>query len=268
MTTKNVLAIHDMSCIGKSSLTVALPILSAYGGECRALPTALLSTHTGGFSDFTFLDLTDEMRKILAAWQPLNLHFDAIYSGFMANVTQIDILKEIFGSYPALRVVDPVMADNGVLYSTFDEDYVKKMRELVPLSDIITPNVTEACLLTGILYQEQHDEIFINDLLAGLRVLGASKIALTSVHQADKIGVAAAEGSSVSYHWTKEIRGLYHGTGDIFASVLTAQLMADKSFDTAVIEAVKFVSRAILATPASADPRFGVNFEEVLANDK
>ena len=170
---KNVLAVHDISCIGRCSLTVALPILSSFGVETRLLPTALLSTHTGGFTGFTYLDLTDEMQKIMSAWQPLNLQFDGIYSGFMASGQQIDVLKNLISDYKTADnqvVIDPVMADNGQLYSVFDQAFVAKMAELIPFADVLTPNITEACLLTGTTYQaDNHDLAYLQTLIGKLQ---------------------------------------------------------------------------------------------------
>jgi len=268
MRIKNVLAIHDISCIGRCSLTVALPIISAYGVECRLLPTALLSTHTGGFTDFTYLDLTDEMQKILTAWQPLKLQFDAIYSGFMASAAQIDILKLTAQAYSALTVIDPVMADDGQLYSVFDQAFVEKMKEAVPLADVLIPNITEACLLTDTPYPAggKLTQDFIEDLASALQNMGAKRLVLTGVSfESGKIGAAAInESGDVNYAFTDQIGAAYHGTGDIFGSVLTAQLVKGQSLLSATQAAVDFVVAAIKATPSDADKKYGVNFEEVL----
>ena len=275
---KNVIAVHDISCVGRCSLTVALPILSSFGVETRTLPTALLSTHTGGFTGFTYLDLTAEMQKIMTAWQPLNLQTDGIYSGFMASAQQIDVLKNLISTYktPANQIViDPVMADNGELYSVFDADFVKKMAELIPYADVLTPNITEACLLTDTPYQSGlQDEAFITELIEKLQAKGAKSVVLTGVStQAGKIGVAVSHQNSVSadniqIYLTNQISGSYHGTGDIFGSVLTAKLINGESLFTAAKIAADFVVATIQATPEEADKRYGVNFEQVLASKK
>lgn len=270
---KNVLAIHDISCVGRCSLTVALPIISAFGVECRLLPTALLSTHTGGFIDFTYLDLTNEMKNILVAWKPLGLRFDAIYSGFMATAEQIDILKSVISDYPTLSVIDPVMADNGELYSVFDQTFVEKMKEVVPIADVLIPNLTEACLLTDTPYREKIDRDFIEDLASSLQNMGAKNIVFTGVSFTEKeIGAAVVyEDGNISFAMSEKQPDFYHGTGDIFGSVLTAELVNGKSLVEAAQIASDFVVDSIKATEATnpaADKKYGVNFESVLANRK
>ena len=275
--TKNVLAVHDISCIGRCSATVALPIISHYGVETRLLPTALLSTHTGGFTGFTYLDLTDEMQKIITAWQPLDLHFDSIYSGFMASAQQIDVLKNLISTYKTEKnqiIIDPVMADNGELYSVFDQAFVEKMGQLLPFADILMPNVTEASLLTGIPYQaDQHDPAYIKSLIEKLQALGAKNIVLTGVKpQAGTVGVAvqadpaSSQADGLQIYTTAEISGSYHGTGDVFGSVLTAKVLAGQSLFESAKAAADFVVACIKATPEAADKRYGVNFERVLAD--
>lgn len=271
--TKNVLAVHDISCVGRCSLTVALPIISHFGVETRVLPTALLSTHTGGFTGFTYLDLTNEMRHILTAWEPLRLNFDSIYSGFMASSEQIDVLKALITSYKTVKnqvVIDPVMADNGELYSVFDQAFVTKMAELIPYADVLTPNVTEACLLTNTPYPEGiHSDSFVKKIITALQEKGAKAVVLTGVHHSDEqIGIAVGSDHSVKTYFAKEIKGSYHGTGDVFGSVLTAKLTNGSSLFEAAQTAVDFVIACIKATPDDADKRYGVEFEQVLANEK
>ena len=153
---KRALTIQDISCFGQCSLTVALPVISACGTETCVLPSAVLSTHTSGFKDYTCLDMTDEMKKILAHWAKLDIRFDAIYTGYLATAEQIDIVKGAFGTRlkdGGLKIVDPVMGDFGKLYPAFDMDFVGAMKELCSVADVILPNVTEACLLTGKQYK-------------------------------------------------------------------------------------------------------------------
>lgn len=264
--TKTVLAFHDISCVGRCSLTVALPIISNYGIECRVLPTALLSTHTGGFTDFTMLDLTDEMKNIFTAWRSLDLHFDAIYSGFMPSKKQIDVLKTLIQIYPAFTIIDPVMADNGSPYSVFDNDYIEKMKELIPFADVLIPNVTEACLLAGVPYRDYYDESYIQSLIVNLKAQGAKQVVITGIRLKNhQIGAASSTESRIHYSFSDEISGNYPGTGDIFGSVLTSELMNGRSLKDATEEAVQFVVSCIKATPIDADKRYGVNFEQVLA---
>jgi pyridoxine kinase len=269
MTNKNVLAIHDISCIGRCSLTVALPIISAFGVECRLLPTALLSTHTGGFTGYTYLDLTDEMQNILEAWAPLNLHFDSIYSGFMASGSQIDILKSVIAANPSsLSVVDPVMADNGKLYSVFDQSFVEKMKEVVAVADVLIPNITEACLLTDTAYPSVITEDFIEDLASSLQNMEAKNIIFTGVSlEPGRIGAAVVnQNGDIQYAMAEQQADSYHGTGDIFGSVLTAQLTNGISLLESAQSACDFVVAAIKETSSDADKRYGVNFEAALAN--
>ncbi|BAV02400.1 pyridoxamine kinase [Lactococcus formosensis] len=272
--TKNIVAVHDISCVGRCSLTVALPIISAYGIECRLLPTALLSTHTGGFTNFTYLDLTDEMRNIIQAWQELNLQMDGIYSGFMASAEQIDVLKGLIDIYKDennLTIIDPVMADHGELYSVFDMHFVEKMGELLPYADVLLPNITEACLLTGTPYQEGvQTEGFIEMLIEKLQARGAKNIVLTGVMLDEKyIGAAAARSTGqIDYVLAEKLPGAYHGTGDIFGSVLSAELTNGKTLTAATREAVDFVVKSIKNTPKSADKRYGVEFEQTLKSKR
>ncbi|MCL2796894.1 MAG: pyridoxamine kinase [Firmicutes bacterium] len=267
---KNVLAIHDISCVGRCSLTVALPIISAMGCTCASLPTALLSTHTGGFTGFTCLDLTDEMRKILAAWRPLGLKFDAVYSGFLASGRQIDIVKDAIKSYrteKTVAVIDPVMADDGVLYKIFDAAFVEEMKKLVPFADVLVPNMTEAMLLTDTKYTDgPYKPAFIEALIKELKAMGAKNVVLTGVFfEEGSLGVAVSGEGKVETYFVPRIEGSYHGTGDIFGSVLTAALVGGKTLIEASIAAVDFVVASIKATPASADKKYGVDFETALA---
>lgn len=267
--TKNILAVHDISCVGRCSLTVALPIISHFGVEARVLPTGLLSTHTGGFTGFTFLDLTDEMRKILAAWKPLNLQFDSIYTGYLGSAEQIDLVKEILTTYPSNFSFDPVMADNGELYPAFDDNFVAKMRELVPLSNLIMPNLTEASFLTEIPYQTEQTEAFLSNLTEKLQKMGAKNIVLTGIEKDNKIGARAiSETSEITEYLTEKIGESYHGTGDIFGSVLVAELTKGEKLSTATTKAVDFVRESIRETPTDADLRYGVNFEAALEKDR
>lgn len=263
---KNILAIHDISCVGRCSATVALPIVSAYGVECRLLPTALLSTHTGGFEGFTYLDLTSEMKNILTAWEPLDLKFDAVYSGFMANANQLDVLEEVIDRYGRFAIIDPVMADNGEIYSVFDQAYVERMKKVLPKADLLVPNITEACLLTDTAYPSDVTKDFIEDLASALQNAGTKNIVITGVSFDDQtIGAAVIkESGDIEYAMAEKMPDSYHGTGDIFASVLAANLVKGKSLLESTQIACDFVVSAIKVTPEGVDKRFGVNFEDVL----
>ncbi|MDR0433546.1 MAG: pyridoxamine kinase [Gracilibacteraceae bacterium] len=272
---KRALAIHDISCFGRCSLTVALPILSAAGIETAVVPTAVLSTHTGGFTGFTYRDLTEDIKPIIKHWRDLGLGFDAVYTGFLGSFAQIDIVAEVFDLWRregALIVVDPVMADDGKLYSIFPADFPNGMRKLCASADVITPNLTEAALLLDIPYNPgpfTRDEIELT--LRRLSELGPRRVVLTGVTRAegpDMLGAASydAQTGEVSFSGLRRLEPMYHGTGDIFASVLTAALMHGKSLALATEAAVRFTVESLKRSKlAGTDNRFGVNFEEGLA---
>ena len=270
---KRIAAIHDISCFGKCSLTVALPIISAAGIEVAAIPTAVLSTHTGGLSGYTYRDLTDDILPIIDHWQTLDLKFDAIYTGFLGSFEQVDIVSEIFDRLKTtdnLIVVDPVMADNGELYKIFPQDFPAGMKKLCAKADVIVPNITEAVLMLGEPYQEgPYTPSYIEDLLKKLAALGAGQVVLTGVYfNRQQLGAAAYDSKSgvVSYAFSEWIEGYYHGTGDVFASALLAALLRDFSISQAAQIAVDFTVGSIARTKeAGTDIRFGVNFEAGLA---
>lgn len=269
---KRVAAIHDLSGFGKCSLTVALPILSAAGIEVSALPTAVLSTHTGGIPGYTYLDLTTEMEPILHHWESLHLHFDAIYTGFLGSFEQIRIVKEFFAVFKTEKnkiLVDPVMADNGELYKIFTPAFAEGMKSLCRQADIIVPNLTEAALLLDEPYRPgPYTRAYIEALLRKLSDLGPSQIVLTGVYFKDgELGTASydREAHATGYYFVSQIPGYYHGTGDVFASALLAGLLNNFNLEEAAAKAVRFTADSILKTYESkTDYRFGVNFEQSL----
>ena len=271
---KRVAAIHDISGVGKCSLTVALPIISAAGVECSAMPTAVLSTHTGGFEGFTFRDLTEDMRNIADHWKKENIRFDAFYSGYLGSLGQIDIVRDIFEMFrtpETLIMVDPVMADNGVLYSLFTFDHVKGMAMLCGHADVIVPNRTEAAFMLEREYKDgpmSKDEV--DDLLYALAGLGSKKVVLTGVHfRDDDLGAASynAQTGQIDYVMDKRIEGMYHGTGDVFGSFLMGALMCGRNLAEATRIAVDYTCAAIrLTAEDGTGPRMGVRFESVLAD--
>ena len=270
MTTPRVAAIHDMSGFGRCSLTVAIPVLSAMGVQCCPLPTAFLSTHTGGFTGFTFLDMTEEMPKVAAHWKSLNLHFNAVYSGFLGSFEQLDIVKEFFSLFKRednLILVDPVMGDNGELYKIFTPKFAKGMRSLCERADIIVPNLTEAALLLGEPYQAgPYTKAYIDGILHKLSQLGPKQVVLTGVYFDEKeLGAATfdMERNATEYVLTEKIPGYYHGTGDVFASALLSGLLNNFNLERSAEIAVRFTAESILRTfKAQTDYRFGVNFEQ------
>lgn len=269
---KRLAAIHDISGIGKCSLTAALPIISAAGIEAAAMPTAVLSTHTGDISGFTYRDLTGDMPAIAAHWHSLGIKFDAIYSGFLGSTEQVDIVADFIDESKRNEctvIVDPAMADSGEMYKTFNSDFADKMEALCSKADIIIPNITEAAILCKCEYIEnRHTEEYIVHLLHELSSFSSKAVVLTGVSFEDcKIGCAVLDKSdnSVSYSFSDRLPGKYYGTGDIFASALTGAFLRKKTVSESTDIATKFVFSAIKRTfDAGTDPRFGVNFEEGL----
>ncbi len=272
MAQKRIAAIHDISCFGKCSLTVALPIASAGGIETSIIPTAVLSTHTGGFTGFTYRDLTDDILPIVEHWQTLDIHFDAIYTGFLGSFEQIDIVGEVFErlrSKDTLVFVDPVMGDLGQLYSIFPKEFPAGMKRLASLADFLVPNITEATLLLGKEYRDGPYEIaYIEEILHELAALGPKKIVLTGVYfEEGMLGAATYDQGDIHYVFEKQIPGHYHGTGDIFGSALLTALLKGHSIEQATKIAVAFTTGAIERTRiAGTEPRNGVDFEEEIPN--
>ncbi len=269
---KRVAAIHDISCFGKCSLTVALPIISAAGIECAGIPTAVLSTHTGGFSGYTFRDLTDDIMPVASHWKKEGLTFDAVYTGYLGSVEQIDLVCEAidtFGTDDTLLIVDPVMADHGKLYGGFPESFPKEMVRLCAKADIITPNITEAAFMTDMPYMEApHSEEYIKGLLDGLRKITNGKIVLTGVcYNEGEIGAACLEGEKLEYIFTPLVNAMYHGTGDVFTSTLTCGVLMGKTLSESTLIAAKFTAGCIKITKEQyPEMKYGVNFESQIPN--
>lgn len=266
MQNNRVLSIQDISCFGQCSLTVALPVISACGVETSILPSAVLSTHTMGFNGYTCLDLTDEMRKILAHWDAQNIKFSAIYTGYLATAEQIQTVRNAFNTRlkeNGLKIVDPVMGDYGRLYPAFDMGFVDVMRTLCADADILLPNITEASLLTGLEYKEDYGEDYIDGLLCSLRELGAKNIVLKGVgYDSATTGVVVWDGKEKYYYSHPKVERVCHGTGDLFASAFTGLLMRGVPIKQAVVKAADFVVESIKLT--GEDQWYGVNFEPAL----
>ena len=265
MSYKRILTIQDISCLGQCSLTVALPILSACGMETVILPSAVLSTHTGGFTGYTFRDLTDDIPKIKAHWQKEKIKFDGIYTGYLGSTKQIEYVKDIIGNMlvPGAKViVDPAMADGGKLYPGFDNDFVEAMKTLCFGADIIIPNITEACLLTGFEYKEKYDRAYIDGLLNELKKCGAGDIILTGIGYEDGYtGVVIYENGNYHYYKHEKIAGGYHGTGDVYASSFVGAMMNGRDeFESAKI-AADYTLECIKATKDDENHKYGVKFE-------
>lgn len=270
MTYKRVLTIQDISCFGQCSLTVALPILSACGMETVILPSAILSTHTAGFSGFTCRDLTDDMPSIAAHWEKENIRFDILYTGYLGSTRQMEDIKSIIQTLlrrGAPVIVDPAMADNGKLYPAFDEAYVKAMLSLCREADIILPNITEACFLTGMAYRETYDRSYIDELLDRLTDHGIKTVILTGVSYAEgKTGVVVYENRQYAYYEHRRIAQGCHGTGDVYASAFVGAIANGKSTFDAASVAADYTVACIEYTQGDAEHRYGVKFEPLLGD--
>lgn len=272
MTTPRVAAIHDMSGFGRCSLTVAIPVLSAMGVQCCPLPTAFLSTHTGGFTGFTFLDMTEEMPKVAAHWQELDLRFHAIYSGFLASERQIGIVSDFIRTFrrsDTLVVIDPVMGDDGKAYQTYTSALCSGMTHLAELADVITPNLTEAAFLQGRPYDQlPQEEAGLQELVRELGLHGRRSVVLTGVSLSPGKTGAMCFDAKTSRTETVQVDMIAHpllGTGDIFASVLTGALVRGDTLFSAAAQAADFVRACAVHTAAQDLPlREGVDFEPML----
>ncbi|MBR5597296.1 MAG: pyridoxamine kinase [Lachnospiraceae bacterium] len=268
MNYKRILTIQDISCVGQCSLTVALPIISACGIETSVLPSAVLSTHTAGFTGFTFRDLTEDMPDICAHWEKEGITFDGIYTGYLGSPKQIEYVKNIIQKTAAdhcLTVIDPAMADNGKLYPGFDTAFVEEMKKLCADADYLLPNITEACFLTGTEYHTSYDETYIKDLIQKLSALGAKNIILTGVsYMEGSTGVVVHENGNSQYYKHEQIAGGVHGTGDIYASAFVgAKLRGKTAFEAAKI-AADYVCECIMESKNDPDHIYGARFEPVL----
>ncbi|MBE6757395.1 MAG: pyridoxamine kinase [Ruminococcaceae bacterium] len=265
---KRVLTVQDISCVGQCSLTVALPIISACGVETCVLPSAVLSTHTAGFSGFTFRDLTEDMPAIAAHWQKENIAFDAIYTGYLGSTEQIDYVKALFDTVlkaGGVRVVDPAMADNGKLYPLFDMAFVEAMKGLCGMADVVVPNLTEACFLTDTPYTEQYDRAFIDTLVQKLHALGAATVVFTGVSFAEgSTGVLVSENGVSHYYEHPKRQNSCHGTGDVYASAFVGSLVRGKTAVDAARIAADYTVACIDATAKLDNHWYGAAFEPVL----
>lgn len=268
---KKILTIQDISCVGQCSLTVALPIISSMGIECAILPSAVLSTHTGGFSGYTFRDLTEDLPLISNHWQKEKISFDGIYTGYIGSTKQIEYIKNIIDAFKTdnqLVVVDPAMADHGKLYYGFDEAFVDEMKTLCAKADYIVPNITEACFLTGTPYFEKYTKADIESLLIKLSNLGPKYVVLTGISFEEGL-LGAAMYDSISgefkYYFNKRIPLMFHGTGDIFASSFFGAVINGLNMYEAAKVAVDFTLLAIENTVSDAKEHwYGVHFEKAL----
>ena len=267
---KRIVSIQDISCVGKCSLTVALPIISAMGIECAIVPTAVLSTHTA-FSRFTFDDLTDQIAPISAHWAEEGIKFDAIYTGYLGSFEQLDLVSDFFdvhGGDGTLVFVDPAMGDYGKLYAGFTEEFAVAMgTKVCAKADVIVPNMTEAAFMLQIPFVEDgnYDEAYVRDVLQKLCNLGAKKAVLTGVTlepgSCGVYGYDSETGEFFSY-FNDHVNAKYHGTGDVFSSTTVGALMNGKPLADALAIAADYTVAAIKNTEAESGHNwYGVNFE-------
>ncbi len=263
-------AVHDLSGFGRCSITVALPILSAMGVQVSCLPTAVLSTHTGGFKGYTFRDLTEDMSPYFHHWEKEGFAFDALYTGYLGSLEQLDIVQEFFDAFQTdknLTLVDPVMGDHGVLYSRFDDRMVQGIRALCKRADVIVPNMTEAAFLTGMPYcPDMRDEAQIRDLCARLMELGAKKVVLTGIRPREgHLGAACFDGKQLHLYAPPHVPKQYDGTGDVFASVLLGGVLQGLPLESSMELAADFTRLCVeCSLQNGTDMHHGVDFEVCL----
>ncbi len=268
MNYKRLLTIQDISCVGQCSLTVALPIISACGIETAILPSAVLSTHTAGFSGYTFRDLTEDMPKICDHWVKENIKFNGVYTGYLGSKEQIDYVKAISKATKtddALLIVDPAMADNGNLYPGFDMAFVKEMATLCAEADYVLPNITEATMMCGMEYKTEYDRTYIDEIIEKLCALGIKNIILTGIsYKAGTTGVVVYENGEYQYYEHELLPNSCHGTGDIYASAFVGAITRGKSAYESAKIAADFTMECIKATAEEDNHWYGAKFETEL----
>ena len=269
MAYKKILTIQDISCVGQCSLTVALPIISACGIETCLLPSAVLSTHTAGFTGYTFTDLTEDMPAIKEHWKKEKIQFACVYTGYLGSTKQIEYVEDIYTATKTedgLLIVDPAMADNGKLYPGFDNAFVEAMKKLCAEADYIIPNLTEACFLTGIEYKVEYDEAYIDSIIKELKNMGCKNIIFTGIsYRIGKTGVLVCEGEKRAYYEHDMLPNSCHGTGDIYASSFVGALMRGKTAYDAAKIAADYTVECIKATAEEDNHWYGAKFEPVLS---
>lgn len=268
MSYKKILTIQDISCVGQCSLTVALPILSACGIETCILPSAVLSTHTAGFSGYTFRDLTEDMPKIAEHWRKEQICFDAIYTGYLGSKQQIAYVAELFAhtlNEGGVTIVDPAMADNGALYPGFDAAFVEAMKGLCAKADYVVPNVTEACFLTNMEYRESYDRAYVDELLEKLGAIGCKNVILTGISYAEgKTGVVVWENGNYAYYEHDKEPNSCHGTGDIYASAFVGAFVRGNTALQSAKIAANYTVECIRETAKLEDHWYGAAFEPAI----
>ena len=264
-----ILTIQDISCYGQCSITVALPIISAFGIETAVLPSAVLSTHTSGFSEYTVRDLTEDLPNIRKHWEKEGIYFDAIYTGFIGSIEQLDYIKEIIDSRlkpDGLVFVDPAMADQGEFYNGFDQEFADKMGELCKLGDYILPNTTEACYILHKPWKEKFTKEEMLDMANELSEFTKRHVILKGYESDNQLGmiVLDKEESSVNIAYNDKIDYVTHGSGDVFASTFVGSTISGKSPSAAAKIAGELTKMAIEKTIDDPTHTYGVKFEQVI----
>lgn len=263
MSLRRILTVQDISCVGQCSMTVALPVLSACGHETCVLPTALLSTHTGGFGTPEIVRFSDRLKPIIAHWKENRITFDAVLTGYLGSVEAIDAAENILAtmlSPGGIAVVDPAMADNGRLYSGFDGVYVEKMKHLCAQADIVLPNLTEAALLAGLPWEDRTDGAYAEALLDKLSL---PQVLVTGVGEGSS-GFLLKDGETLQRYSHERIPGSFSGTGDLFAAAFTGLLLTGKTMYDSACRAANFTCKAIARTAAHRTHWYGLQFEPIL----
>lgn len=264
---QRILTIQDISCVGQCSMTVALPILSACGHETCILPSAVLSTHTGGFGRPSVCHLEENLDEIWHHWQQAGIRFDAIYTGYLGSEGAVRTAAQIMDQMLEPKgkiIVDPAMADHGKRYSGLSESYAEAMKELCLRADVMIPNITEAAMMTGMPYEDAGDETAIRDMLAAL---GGKNVVLTGVSfEEGKTGVAVREDGIISCYFHEKYERSFHGTGDIFAAAFTGAWLQNRTLSTAAQIAADFTCASILNTIQNPAHWYGVKFETALGS--
>ncbi len=261
---KRILTMQDLSCVGQCSLTVALPLLSAYGVEAAVLPTAVLSNHTM-FKSWSYLDLTPEIKHIYQFWQENGFKFEGFLLGYLGKKELMDLAESCFDEFSAEGakiIIDPAFGDNGKLYGGFDGEYVAAMRNLIRRADVILPNMTEVCFMTGLEYREKYDRAYVERAISEMKKYAHGTIIITGVELEGKIGEAIYKDGKTEYVFGELLPKRLHGTGDIFAAVFTAEYLNGASLAESCAEAGRFVAECIRHT--SDGHFYGANFEDVL----
>ena len=264
MAYNKILTVQDISCVGQCSLTVALPVISACGVETCVLPSAVLSTHTGGFTGYTFRDLTEDMPAIKDHWLKEGISFAAVYTGYLGSTQQIEYVADLFATVGAngLKIMDPAMADNGNLYPGFDMDFVEAMKGLCSKADYVVPNITEAAFLTGMEFRTEYDRSYIDVLVEKLIALGCQNVILTGVSYREGFtGIVVLENGVYSYYEHEKLPTICHGTGDIFASAFTGVLVGGKTAFEAAKIAADYTVECIRQTANQENHWYGATFE-------